>query len=403
MTSPIEDASGLVSGISRGIALVILAIHIVGPAQAETDRERTRTAMRAIYGQIEALLPLSVDEQSFRSADSRAQIMLALATLASKTSELGNHASDLTLPMAFLANSLSREAEGTRDRFESGQTETARFFVQRLTDYCVACHSRLPSPVDSALATGFLDAGELAKQPLARRAELQIATRQFDDALDSFESLFASPTRHTAEFLEPVSQYLRLAVGVKGDFARPISTLRLLSSRKDLSDDMRKDIESWTRSLERHAAKPPGTPSLELARGVLADAADATRGPHDRRALVEDLLAASLLQRFLEARPESSSRDLAEAYYLLGLIESRTHTQYRFFECEFYLETAIRIAPEDPIARAAFDLLEQQTVLGWVGSGGNNMPAPIQQNLERLRALVYPDSDGRGERGGGLR
>jgi tetratricopeptide (TPR) repeat protein len=383
---------------ARGVAIALVALvalvtqSIPSPAAATTDQERTRRAMREIYEEIQTLLPLSVDDQAFKSPEFRARIEAALAALTVSASELGAHTMGQPRQVEFLANALSREANGALARFESGRIESAQFFVRRLTDYCVACHSRLPSPTDAPLTRGFLKQGNLARQPLENRAELQIATRQFDEALASYEALLASPTRHAAEFLQPLTRYLRLAIGVKGDLARPLPILHRLSAREDLSESMRTDLTSWIDSLEKYAMRDRLPPTLAAARTVLADLGAQSRAPHDRRALVQDLIAASLLHRYLEAQPDDAHRHLAEAYFLLGSIESRLNANYRFFEAEFYLETAIRMAPQDPVAQRAFKLLEQETILGWVGSGGSNMPEPVRQNIEHLRALVYPDS-----------
>ena len=46
------------------------------------------------------------------------------------------------------------------------------------------------------------------------------------------------------------------------------------------------------------------------------------------------------------------------------------------------------MAPGDPIGEQAFDLLEEETVLGWSGSSGDHMPADVRSNLDALRELV---------------
>jgi hypothetical protein len=57
------------------------------------------------------------------------------------------------------------------------------------------------------------------------------------------------------------------------------------------------------------------------------------------------------------------------------------------------------MAPSDPVGRAAFDLFEEEAVLGWTGSSGSRMPEDVRQNLEALRALVEqtPAADSTGD------
>jgi hypothetical protein len=229
---------------------------------------------------------------------------------------------------------------------------------------------------------------KLAALPAAQRASLQVATRRFDDALATFEALFASPEVQPAELLEPMTEYLRVSIRVKQDLERPRPVLRQFAARGDLWSNLRGDVDDWQAALGRHADRPEAPPSLESARSLLDEAQRVLRYPTDRRGLVQQILAASEIHRYLEPRSGETGRDIAEAYYLLGLIESRTNFSHFVSESDFYLETAIRLAPGDPIGQAAFDLLEEETVLGWTGSSGSHMPEDVRRNLDALRELV---------------
>jgi hypothetical protein len=170
------------------------------------------------------------------------------------------------------------------------------------------------------------------------------------------------------------------------------------ATRPDLWSNLRGDVEDWIAALYRAAETPSDPPSIAGARALLAEAQRVMRYPTDRRGLVQQLLASGELHRYLEGRAGETGPDIAEAYYLLGLIETRTKLDYIVSEGEFYLETAIRLAPGDPVGQAAFDLLEEETVIGWTGSSGSHMPADVREHLDELRGLVEaaaptPDSD----------
>jgi hypothetical protein len=53
-----------------------------------------------------------------------------------------------------------------------------------------------------------------------------------------------------------------------------------------------------------------------------------------------------------------------------------------------YLESAIRLAPKEPFAAEAYVLLEEDTIVGYTGSAGSNLPDSVAKHLEELRALV---------------
>ena len=147
-------------------------------------------------------------------------------------------------------------------------------------------------------------------------------------------------------------------------------------------------FEDWLSALDRHVGDSQKKPSIRSARAKLDEAQRRMRFPTDRRGLVQQLLASAELHRYLEQHSGQTRLDVAEAYYLLGLIEARTHFDYLVSESDFYLETAIRLAPKDEIGQQAFELLEEETVLGWTGSGGDHMPDAIRRHLEELRTLV---------------
>ena len=389
----------LMRGVARARRLAIAAMITVvaatsaSPAGAQVDPEAARVDMRGIYASLAVLLPLSVDDASFRDPARQAEIRNALDELARRARHVGDHVAGDDRRVQFLARSLSRETQEARQRFDEGRFDSAQFLVQRLTDFCVACHTRLPSPGDSPLASNFMSEAALAALPLTERASIQVATRRFDDALSTYETLFASPVVPPAALLTPLYEYLRVSIRVKNDLERPRPVLRKLAARPDLWSNLRGDVEDWLSALDRHAGESPGRPSIRSARAKLDEAQRRMRFPTDRRGLVQQLLASAELHRYLERHAGQTGPKMAEAYYLLGLIEARTHFDYLVSESDFYLETAIRMAPKAPVGRQAFELLEEETVLGWTGSGGDHMPAEIRRHLEELRALVEADPE----------
>jgi hypothetical protein len=57
-------------------------------------------------------------------------------------------------------------------------------------------------------------------------------------------------------------------------------------------------------------------------------------------------------------------------------------------ETKFFLETAIRPAPQSVHARKAYAFLEEYVLVGYTGSAGLHLPADIQARLAELRRLV---------------
>jgi hypothetical protein len=120
--------------------------------------------------------------------------------------------------------------------------------------------------------------------------------------------------------------------------------------------------------------------------------AEADAAKDGERALTVRYQAASgALQRFVASAPRSDPR-IAEAYYWVGVIESRVGRSYWLSETESYLEAAIRLAPGQPVAKKAYALLEDFVVGGYTGSSGENVPADVQTWLAELKRLAMKTS-----------
>ena len=221
------------------------------------------------------------------------------------------------------------------------------------------------------------------------RARLEVASRQFDAALTTYEQLFTagqlSPTRLDLEGL--ITDYLIVAVRVKGELQRPQPTLRGLEKRSETPLYLRRNLETWRADLADLTSRPGVGSELDQARALVEEAEGRNAFPADRQGLILDLVASGMLYRFVERQSEPSE-ELAEAYYLLGLTETRISRSYWLSQSDFYLETAIRMAPTTPVATQAYALLEEQTLFGYTGSSGLHVPDYVLRHLEELRSLI---------------
>ena len=371
------------------VVLWVIAPHAARTSENEPD---IRARMDEIFESIRFLLPVSVNDEQFRNPRNKPRIRAALQSLATNSTALGEHVSDADAGMGFLSQALARHADDTLELYDESRFEDAAFFLQQVTEYCIACHTKLPSSVDAPIASHFLEKKDLSSLPLDERATLQVATRQFDDALESFEALFASELVHPAVLIGPLTDYLTVSIRVKGDYSRPIATLEQFAQRRDLWRHLRSDIESWIASLRRLEALDDLQITLETARRLIDEAKELISFPADRRALINYIAASSILNRYVESHPRSDV-DLSEAYYWLGLTESRFEHDYWFSQADVYLETAIRLAPHSEFAERAYDLLEEKIILDYTGSSGVYLPEEIEAWLEELRRLIEEDGD----------
>jgi tetratricopeptide (TPR) repeat protein len=357
-------------------------------APTAPNEQQTRERMAEIFAAMRFLLPLSLDEQAFEDPAHSQGIRNALALLDESAASLAQHGASREVPFSHLARSLAIDARDIHERYDQGHVREARYLVQTLAETCVACHSRLPAASDAPRSEAFLADASVEKLPNVQRAKLAYATRQFDEALTLYETVLADPSfpANDIDLEGHLDDYLELAIRVRGEPARALAALKRFTRRKDLSPTLRGEVQHWIASLERLATRGPVAAPVDEARAAI-DRAEAGQPDVDERdALVELLDASALLHRFLaDGRPPHAEQ--AEAYYLLGVIETRIGRSFWLSQAEAYLETAIRLAPGEPIAKDAYVLLEDFLVAGYSGSGGTFVPRDIREKLELLRKI----------------
>jgi tetratricopeptide (TPR) repeat protein len=376
-------AAGL--GLWMGLGLVVAG---VAAEQDAPTREEIRATMRQIFESVRTVLPLSVNDSTYADPRNRDRIQPALQSLAAHADVLARHGRRKDAGFGYLGRHLATDTRTILSSYESGEFEQSQFLLRQLTEYCVTCHSRLPSPNDSPVSEQFVDQGALAGLSLEERATLLIATRRFDEALSTLERLFASTSVHSANLLSPLTDYLVVSIRVKGDLARPLQTLETFSRRPDLWRNLRLDVEQWIADLRALGGDALAGADLASAKRLIEEAKGMINFPGDRSALVHYVVASSILHRYAEAHAQEKSRDLAEAYYYLGLVESRIGRDYWISQSGMFLESSIRLAPDELFAEKAYALLEEEIILGYSGSGGIHIPPDLEQSLHELQKLI---------------
>jgi hypothetical protein len=370
-------------------AVVLAGLAFVGcgqeaPPQPSPDPQETRAIMQRIYAAIRVALPASADPEELARPERAAEIGAALDALADNASLLQSHVGGEERQMQFLARSVARDARDVRRAWREGQHPRAAFLLRQITEDCVVCHTRLPSD-DSPVAKRFFEAGELEQLPEEPRASLQIATRRFDEALVTLESLLAT-SEHPALLIGPLTDYLVVSIRVKQDFERPVATLRRFSERADLWPELRSDVATWLAALPGLAERARGTPALETGRELFEDGLALGAEPEAKRGLVHFVTASSVLQLFLRTEPPPEA--LGETYYLLGMIEARIGRNYWVTPAPFFLEESIRLAPKQPYAADAFARLEAELRAAYEGADQEVLPPEEAERLQELRGLV---------------
>jgi hypothetical protein len=358
---------------------------------AESQRE-PRATMDEIFAQIRIVLPLSLDDETFADPENRERIAGALNALASRAEVLETHGRGRNAGFASLSQSLSRDAQSVAQRFGRGDPRSARFLFHRSLEACVACHSKLASENEFPMGRRLLENVDLSTLSVRQQARIQVVARQFTAALSSYERMFSSPQVSPARMAadRDLLSYLKIALTIENDPDRATAALMQLRGRKDIPPGLARDVSVWIRSISALQRDPlPGEP-LDRARVLLRAGESIAGDSGTRAALVYNIEAWHELQRLVD-RTLDPSPQIAEAYYLLGFVESRLFGDGWLSGAEAYLEASIRIGPTEGFARDAYALLEELIVLGYTGSSGTHVPSDVRARLEELeRGLGVP-------------
>jgi hypothetical protein len=359
-----------------------------GAAGAAEDAAATRARMGELVEALRVALPLSLRPAEFAAPENRARLEQALVKLRDGATALSDHARGKDVGFVHLASALARDAHEVQHRFATGRLEEARFLLGELADDCVNCHARLPYGGDSKLGKSLWQAVDAKSLTTDERLRLQVATRQFGPALESYEALFAKLPPAQLDLGGYVADYLAIQIRVRDDLPRARQQLEAWRKRGDLPAYLDELVGAWVDALGRYAAPTPRGQEVARAKQVLADAQTVRRFPADRAGLVHDLVASGLLHRAVTAAG-TPGPETAEAYYLLGVTELRIASSSWLTEPEAYLEAAIRAAPGSATARRAYAVLEESTLLGYTGSAGEGeLPPEVAVWLQELRQLA---------------
>lgn len=379
------------SRIWLSVAVAAVALGILGTndtARSDwTEQEATRDTMQVIFESLHYLFQIDLAGGSFDSPRNREQVLVALRELDDQSAILASHGFSEDASGLFLASVLERYSLLMLRNFEQGETERVQELLYGLTDVCIACHTRLPSSDDSPVAKQFVDSRAIASLPLERKARIEVATRRFDDALATLETLLESEDRGDPATLErAIRTYLTVSVRVKGDMERPIPILEAIEERDAGRPAWRRDVGSWIHSLRRYRDKPFIVDPLVSARESI-DAAAELDPARQRGALVDYLAASSLLHRYLVSSPHDVTA-ISEAHYLLGLAEYRIYEEDWLPQAELYLEVAIVLAPHAPWAEDAYALLVEKIRRTYAGVPDDQLPPDVVERLIELRQAI---------------
>jgi hypothetical protein len=374
------------------VSWMIVGLVLIAWQAPEDPEDTVHNRMRGILSALTVVYPLSLDADRFRAPENRERVLGALDEIAANADQLSHHARFRGDGFRLISKSLATDAVNALQLFEAKDFSGAHFHVDKMTNTCFACHSRLPGTSTPGLGRELMKDPAVLALPARDRMSVAVAARQFDAALDLGETLMSSeePSATTLDLTGVIDDYLKIVIRVNRDLERAQQGLARFRERDDLPAYLTTYVDEWIQSLEEVAPHQDSDRTLSLARGLVQHGQVMNQYPADRRGLIQFMLASSVLHQLSENTPGTpkNAAMLAEVYYLLGMVETTLSRTSWTSETEFYLETAIRQDPKSEFARDAYMLLEEYLILGYTGSAGVSLPEEVEAYLRELQDLI---------------
>ncbi|MDH4037731.1 MAG: hypothetical protein OEX18_08700 [Candidatus Krumholzibacteria bacterium] len=369
------------------VAMVLLAAEVT--SSQEPDRGPAQASMRGVFVVLSSVYGYSLDQEAFADPRNGEEIRTKLEALARNVDQVEAHGAGLDPSFDFMRGSLSRDAHEALSEFKAKNYIGSRFILGQITENCVTCHTKLPADRPFEPGREFLNTIDVAQLPPPARANLQVAARQFSDAMTTYEEVLKSREATAADLstFDVFGNYLRISIGALSDTRRPIQAFKEFVRRTDMPDALKADVRAWTASLETLKLDVPTSKELATGRNMVTQARAKTTSFSDRQQLVEFIASITFLHRYLSSDPESDV-DVAEAYYLLGVAESYVSRSYWVSETEYLLAKAIRLVPKSGVAKDALAFLEGYRSSAYNVIPARELPPELQTNIDDLRKLT---------------
>lgn len=346
----------------HSFALPLLLLVALSASPGVRADDETRSLMNQVFDAIAYLLPLSVRENDARSDWDRELVDEKLTVLRRSADALADHTRSRTPEFGLLARSFDETVADIDQSFRQEWPSYAYFSLMELTQHCVACHAQHANSANAAFSQRLLARINTDVFDDTELAQLYVATRQFEAAERALARKLLDPADDAIDLdIAGVTlDYLQLCIGVTQEPAKANALLERFAARSDVPLYLRERVAHWRSRLDALAPDLSAAPSLDSARTVYAAASREFRGTRDRGPAVDDLVAATLLRRFIDAQPTARGPAVAEAYHMLGVIALRTlEPKYSVPEMEILFTSAIEADPHGPWAHPSFLLLEE--------------------------------------------
>lgn len=374
------------------ISIFLFCTFLTRPLAA-ADKAQVVSTMRSNFETLMKLQPFVADPKKFADPENREEIQGLLDNLSGLKHVFKESMNEQEPGLAAVSTLFSDYLKDMQEGFSHGASAGyVRNQLRTMTGFCMSCHTRVATDKNFEDAQKKVESSDL--KPF-QKAEFYAATRQFDNALASFDKIISNTPEGEAGLIETshaLKNALSITVRVKQDPKATYYLLEKLASRRDLPEFMRREVAEWKKDTQAwmKEKKPAKTASADTliakARGLVERAGKIQLYAADHAGDISYLRATNAIHEALQRNPRSPER--AEALYLLGVCYSALQDPLLWALDELYFEACVREFPHTKTSKSCYQRYASKVYWGYSGSGGTFVPDEELKKLKALRTLA---------------
>lgn len=377
------------------LVLFVSSCSSNSPKDTIQSQEGWSKNMRAMANDVNQLIPFVYDSKSFEDPKNRDVIASRLRKLSKDIHTMPKREGKTRIGkdplMVYSINNLKQDLKAADESFNAKQYSYSRGMIKASLNHCFRCHTRNSAGVEYnywALNTSGLDI------PANEKAELLVATRQYQKAADVLKSSLRTEmaSYYKTPYLreKTLKQLMVVLVRAKDDPQQAYKELNEVMSKQEVPAYLMQYIEEWERSVKSWMQEKKEYKNINKAlrdiNKVFSKADKITKTRPQEAAFVEYLRLTSMLHKALGLNP--NQKQLATIYYQLGKSYAAIKDSGFWELPEIYFESCIYSRPKTKIAKKCYRRYEGEVMMGFTGSAGTFLPSFERQKLNELKKVA---------------
>ena len=371
--------------------IFILTLEFVAASSKKpqtSTSENWPESMQKMANHINSLAPYVFDKNAFSKPTNQKKIQAEIQKLVKAShkipKKMGTEMYGSDPLFAVNIDNLRDDFKRASESFQMGNHEYSRSILKGTIGHCFRCHSRtsegrefgLDEKKNKELNLNFIE-----------KAELLVATRRFDRAIQLLEKELLNTTAFGRQLFEQdraLKKYLALMVRVKRNPLKASLFLEKYAKRKDLPFYLKGYISEWRSELAMISSLEPA--KKRLIKDAKKLIARATKDINPEVHYITLLRASDLLH--LSLKDLKNKKEKATVYKLLGTCYENLPDLGIWGLAEEYYEHCVTTLPKTKTAKQCYKKFEQNLLLGYSGSAGLFLPPDEKDRLKRLKKLA---------------